>query len=137
MEVSLKTTLLSREQILGVQDLSFEDVDVPEWGGVVRVKMLTGTERDQFEQELVVRHGKKTSVNLANIRARLVALCMVDADGALLFTEKDVAALGRKSAMALNRVFEVAQRLNGLTEQDIEELEGNSETGQSDDSISG
>lgn len=132
----MKTTLLSRDQILGIQDLSFEDVPVPEWGGTVRIGMLTGTERDAFEQQLVTRQGKKTSVNLDNIRARLVALCAIGENGERLFSEKDVAQLGRKSAIALNRVFEVAQRLNGLTEEDIEELAGNSGGGQSEDSTS-
>lgn len=133
----MKTTqLLTREQIFGAVDLSFEDVDVPEWGGTVRVGMLTGTERDAFEQEVVVRQGKKTQLNLANIRARLVALAVVDGEGQRVFNEGDVKALGRKSALALNRVFEVAQRINGLTEEDMGELAGNSESGQSDDSIS-
>lgn len=129
--------LLTREQILGVEDLGHEDVNVPEWGGVVRVGMLTGAERDAFEQAIVVRQGKKTHMNLDNIRARLVALCVVDGDGQRVFSETDVKALGRKSAVALNRVFEVAQRLNGLTDEDMEELAGNLETGQSDGSISG
>lgn len=128
--------LLTREQILGVEDLGHEDVNVPEWGGVVRVGMLTGTERDAFEQVIVVRQGKKTHMNLDNIRARLVALCVVDGDGQRVFSETDVKALGRKSAVALNRVFEVAQRLNGLTDEDMEELAGNLETGQSGDSTS-
>ena len=48
----------------------------------------------------------------------------------------DVKALGKKSSLALNRVFEVAQRLNGLTERDMEELAGNSKSDRSDDSIS-
>jgi len=131
------TQLLTREQILGVEDLGFEDVDVPEWGGVVGVGMMTGAERDSFEQEIVTRQGKKVHMNLANIRARLVALCVVDGDGGRVFSEADVKALGRKSAVALNRVFEVAQRINGLTEADMEELAGNLESGQSDGSISG
>lgn len=128
--------LLTKAQILGVADLVHEDVDVPEWGGAVRVQMLTGAERDAFEQEIVTRQGKRVQMNLANVRARLVALCLVDEEGQRVFGESDVKALGRKSALALNRVFEVAQRINGLTEQDMEELAGNSGSGQSEDSIS-
>ena len=128
--------LLSRDQILGAEDLGHEDVAVPEWGGTVRVGMLTGAERDAFEQEIVVRQGKKTVLDLNNVRARLVARCVVDGEGQRVFGESDVKALGRKSAVALNRVFEVAQRLNGLTEQDMEELAGNSANGQSGDSTS-
>ena len=128
--------LLSREQILGAVDLSFEDVAVPEWGGTVRVGMLMGAERDAFEQGLVTRQGKKVQMHLENVRARLVALCVVDGEGQRVFKEEDVKALGRKSALALNRVFEVAQRINGLTEKDMEELAGNSASGQSEDSTS-
>ena len=128
--------LLTKAQILGVADLVHEDVDVPEWGGTVRVQMLTGAERDAFEQEIVTRQGKRVQMNLANVRARLVALCLVDEEGQRVFGESDVKALGRKSALALNRVFEVAQRINGLTEQDIEELAGNSDSDQSGSSTS-
>lgn len=109
--------LLGRDAILGAVDLAHVDVDVPEWGGVVRVRMLTGGERDAFEAGTVVRHGKKIDTNLVNIRARLAALCVVDEAGARVFSEADAEALGQKSAAALNRVFEAARQLNGLTEE--------------------
>ena len=35
-------TLLSRDQILAVQDLKHEDVDVPEWGGSLIVRAPSG-----------------------------------------------------------------------------------------------
>ena len=109
--------LLGREQILGAVDLPTVDVDVPEWGGTVRVRMMTGVERDAFEAATITRHGKKIEQNLANIRARLVALCVVDEKGGRLFSEADAEALGKKSAAALNRVFAAAQQLNALTEE--------------------
>lgn len=39
---------LTREQILGAQDIKSELVDVPEWGegAQVRVGMMSGTARD-------------------------------------------------------------------------------------------
>jgi len=119
--------LLSREQILEAPDLPYEDVDVPEWGGTVRVRGLTGAERDQFEAAILERQRDgRLRVRMENIRARLVALACVDEEGERLFSEQDVAALGRKSAVALQRVFEVAQRLSGLAPQDLEELAKNS-----------
>jgi len=120
-----KPKLLTREAILQAEDLPTEDVEVPEWGGVVRVRGLTGAERDAFEQSIVEQRGKNTRMNLRNIRARLVALTVVDEEGNRLFSDDDVEALGRKSAAALNRVFEVAQRLSGLRPEDVEELAGN------------
>jgi len=129
-------TYLSREQILKVDDLQFEDVEVPEWGGVVRVRGLTGTERDAFEESIIDQRGKKTRVVMANLRAKLVAQSIVDEDGRRLFSERDVGALGEKSAAALQRVFNAAQRLSGISDEDVEELVKNSSDGQSDGSIS-
>ena len=40
--------MLTREQILGLSDLPREEVRIPEWGGVVFVRALTGSERDQL-----------------------------------------------------------------------------------------
>lgn len=127
---------LTRDAILQATDLTFEDVQVPEWGGMVRVRGLTGAERDAFEASVVERQGKQSKLNMTNIRARFVALVVVDGEGKRLFSDADVAALGRKSGVALNRVFEVAQRLSGITETDMSELEKNSAGGQSDGSTS-
>lgn len=134
-------SLLTREQILKADDLPYEDVEVPEWGGVVRVRTLTGAERDAWEQSIITMqaNGKKAPTmqrRLDNLRAKLVARCLIDDAGARLFTDKDIAALGQKSAAALSRVFEVAQRLNGLTENDVEELVENFFDGPNDSSIS-
>ena len=106
-------------------DLAHENVDVPEWGGTVRVRTLTGFERDAFEQSVITRRGKQVDMNLENLRAKLAALTIVDEDGERLFSEADVQALAQKSAAALSRVFTVAQRLNGLTNEDVEELAEN------------
>jgi len=114
---------LGRDDILGADDLPVQEVEVPEWGGVVNVRSMTGYERDQFETSLT--NGKDKSVNLKNIRARLVCLTVVDDNGERLFTDADVDALGRKSAAALDRVFAEAQILNGLRDKDVEELAEN------------
>lgn len=127
---------LTRDAILAAQDLPSADVEVPEWGGTVRVRALTGTERDAFEASIVDASAKGAKVNTRNMRAKLVAASVVDEQGNRIFSDTDIVALGRKSAAALNRVFEVAQRLSGLSETDVEELGKASETGQSGDSPS-
>ncbi len=113
--------LLTREAILSADDLGFELVDVPEWGGKVRIRALSGVERDRFEAEI---SGNGKRLKLDNVRAKLVATCAVDAEGGPLFSKADVTALGRKSAAGLNRVFESAQKLSGLTDGDVDELLG-------------
>lgn len=126
--------MLNREAILGADDLTRERVDVPEWGGEVYVAMLTGRDRDAFEAGCQNDDGSK---NWVNVRARLAVRCIVDEQGQRIFSDADAEALGRKSAAALARVFDVAARLNHLTEKDLEDLEKNSRGGPSAASISG
>lgn len=115
--------LLTREQILAADDCAIETVSVPEWGGEVGVKTLTGAEKDAWESERQTSDG---SFNLENIRASLVAIAACDGDGQRLFTLADVVELGKKSVRALDRVFQAAKKLNGVSEEELDELEGES-----------
>lgn len=132
--------LLTRQQILAADDLKTELVPVPEWGGTVLVRALSGSERDAFEQDIVTfrREGKRTvtDTDLHNVRAKLAVHSIVDESGARLFSIEDIEALGSKSAAALQRVFDVAQRLSGLSDDDVEELAKNSGAGPSAGSTS-
>ncbi len=113
---------LSRDAILESSDLKTESVAVPEWGGEIIISTMTGTARDAWEASLIDKGGK---VNMANIRARLVVACAVDEAGNRLFSDGDAVALGAKSGAALERCAKIAQRINSLTEKDIEEAKGN------------
>ena len=119
-------SLLSKTAILAANDLKSEDIEVPEWGGAVRVRSFTGRERDAFEASMVRGDGKDRKVDLTNMRARLVGLTVIDEAGQRLFTDEEVDLLGAKSGAALDRVFAVAQKLNGLSGADVEELSKNS-----------
>jgi hypothetical protein len=121
---------LTRDAILAAATLRTEEVDVGEWGGVVLVRELRGRERDEWEASLAVQRGKQMVPDVANMRAKLVARCVVNSDLEPVFTQQDVNALGELSASALDRVFEVASRLSGLSEADLEAASGNSGTGQ-------
>jgi len=113
---------LNRDDILKAEDIGRELVPVPEWGGDVYVKGMTGSERDKFESSIVEQRGKKQSINMTNVRAKLASLTICDEQGKRLFTEADIAKLSEKSASALQRVFAIAQRLSGIGDADVEEL---------------
>ena len=118
-----KVFLLDRNSILGADDLQHEDVEVPEWGGSVRVRGLMGSERDEFEASIVVQDGDgKTHVESKQMRARLVSLTVIDERGARLFSKSDVEALGQKSAAALEKVFDVAMKLAGMSKDEVEKI---------------
>jgi hypothetical protein len=126
-------TRLTREAILKADDLPTEVVTVSEWGGEVLVRGLNGTQRDEFEASTITMRGpmgKQQAVpDTANIRAKLVARCIIDEDGEPMFTQSDVHALGQKSSAALDRIFEVASRLSGISKDDLEELGKDSPNG--------
>lgn len=118
-------TFLSREAILGASDIQIETVNVPEWGGKVRVRGLNGSTRNEYEQSLIQQSGQSAKMNMKNATAKLVSLTVVDEEDHNLFEQSDVEALGKKSGAALNRVYEVAARLSGLSDADMEELTKN------------
>lgn len=117
---------LTKEEILAADDIRTEQVSVPEWGGHVFVRVMGGGERDAFEAAFANARTPTRKIGLSDIRARLAALTICSDDGAPLFTDADIAALTKKSAAALERVFIAAQRLNGLTDDDVKDLAGNS-----------
>lgn len=127
---------LSRDDILSASDLPTEDVEVPEWSGVVRVRGLSGKQRDSFEASTLVQRGRTMVPDTANIRAKLCAWTIIGEDGEPLFTQQDVDALGEHSGAALDRVFAVASRLSGMSDEDVAELEKVSGRGRSGGSSS-
>jgi hypothetical protein len=130
--------ILNRDLILAADDMKTIDVEVPEWTpegqevASVRLRTLTGGERDKFESDMIDQRGKSNKMNLVNLRARLVALCAVDESGQRMFGDKEVTLLGSKSASVLDRLFTAAQKLNGMTQQDVEELTEGFEDGQTE-----
>ena len=114
--------LLNKEQILLAKDLPSRDVNVPEWGGTVRVRTMTGLERDSWEASVFEMKGKEVQAKRENYRATLLARCIVDENNNRIFSDKDVLELGRKSALALDRLAEVAHELNGISKKDQDEL---------------
>lgn len=122
-----------REAILSQRTLRRQEVHCPEWGVTFFIREMTGTERDEWDQSLTRGNGK---VDISNIRARLVAQCAVDTEGNRIFSMADAVALGQVSAKALDRCAKVAQKVNGLTEDDLEDAKGNSSGVPSADSTS-
>lgn len=123
------TEILSSEAIVSRVDVQTEDVHVPEWGGTVRLRGLNGEERDAFEESCILTKGtgaKQTrEVVIRGMRARLLVKCMVNAQGDRLFTDAQAPALLKKSGAVLARLFEIAERLSGLSKDDVEEIAGN------------
>lgn len=126
---------LSRDSILTAHDTKTVALAVPEWNGEVYLRVLSGTERDAFEATCQPDpSGRK---NLLNFRARFAVLVIANEKGERLFTDADVAALGKKAAPVLNRIVEAGFALNALSPAEVDALGKTSEPVQSDASGSG
>jgi len=107
-------------------------VDVPEWGGTALLRVMSGTQRDAYEVSIAgsvqPAKGQPRRLNLTNVRARLVACCLVGEDGQPLYDwqdPEDVAALGSMDAAGLDRLFKACQKINGITDEDVQDLAKN------------
>lgn len=104
-----------RKRILAANDIKVEPIEIPEWGGTYYVKVMSGTERDQFEESYA-----EQKMKAFRVRFLVVALC--DEKGERVFGDDDAAELGKKSSVVINRVFEVAWKVNAFTTEAVEEL---------------
>ena len=116
------TMALTREQIVTADDSKTLAVNVPEWGGDVRLRVMTVGERDAYELEY---QRKKNTGGLDDFRSKFLVRCICDDSGQRLFTDADVEKVSRKSAQVVNRLWEVAMKFNDLDESKIEDLAKN------------
>jgi hypothetical protein len=101
--------------ILATDDLVRQQVAVPEWetatgGAPLFVRELTGEERGELEAEWSDGQG-----DLRTMRARLVAACLETEDGQPVFSDTQIAKLGRKSAAVLGRLADAILEISGLS----------------------
>lgn len=120
---------LNKAAILAAGDYKLEKVHVPEWGGDVFIKTISGVDRDRFEEGY-------SEQRMKNFRSRFLVLTLSDENGGRLFTDAEVEELGKKSSLVLNRLFDKAWSLNAFTNEAVEELGNDSTVVPSDGSIS-
>ena len=120
----IKKMKLTKEQILKADDLPTREVEIPEWGGDVKIRSLSGKERDSFENTCQKRK-KGQNIELKGLKVLLLSLTIVNEDNSIMFTEADLEKLNAKSARALNRLFDAVTEMNGIGEDAVEELRKN------------
>lgn len=120
--------LLDKQTILNVDDLPHEDVFVQAWNGTVRVRAMSGKERDNLRAIM-----EASANEISVVHANLLAVTLVDETGAQLFTAGDVDGLRNKCATALDNLFAVAMRLNRMGDKAVDDavknLEGDQNAG--------
>jgi hypothetical protein len=114
--------MLSRDEILSKTSLKKQTVHVPEWGGSIIVSEMNGAARDEWEQSLQDRDSKG---RLISPRAKLIIATVVDEAGNRLFTDADTEQIGKLSSSSLIMICDVAQKLNKLLGEDLDEAKKN------------
>jgi len=133
--------LVTKQQISNAVDRKWEDVDVPEWGGEVRLMALSAADRGYIEAGSVVANGQTPQLKVESLkvyREKLVGMSMVDENFERLYTNKEISAgeLGKKDGAVIERLAAKVQELSGMGRFAQKEAEGNSDAAPSDSSDS-
>lgn len=132
--MTTQANVLTRDAIMKSVDYTVEEVNVPKWGGTVRLRSLTGKGRDEFEAAVTKSSGTPGQVDIRGLKALLLTMTIVDSDDQLVFTKDDVDLINEKSSDVIESLWEVVQKMNGIGEEGLEETEKNSASEVSDSS---
>jgi hypothetical protein len=113
--------LLKRSAFTSIPRKTVE-VEIPELKGFVRLREMNGTERDTFEVSAFRDNGDgKTRIDPMYLRARLVARCLVDEADKRIYGDDEIEQLSQDfPASILGRLFDAAQKLNGVDPAAVE-----------------
>lgn len=114
---------LSREHILGADDIERADVSVPEWApegmdGEEAKVLVRGLTAQQYIGMGFDLRGDGDTIDAEKAKEMMpmiVSMGIIDEDGKRLFTEKDVKTLGEKSFGPIERISSKVLELSGLS----------------------
>lgn len=118
--------LLTAEQILAAaetREVTTKDVSVPELGGKVRVRELSGTMRNRLEATYATIRSGGDSKALDTVTAQIVAACLLDARDRPMLTVNDVKRLAASHPKAVFRLRQAIVDISAIDEDDLGELE--------------
>lgn len=127
-------TLKTKADILAMDEKPVvEKIHVKPWNADIYIRVVSSEAMDAFQSAMYGDSDVDKKIRMKNFRARLAAICICNENGEVLFTEKDVSELGKKSTHAMNIIVKECQRINGITAENKEELLKNSEKTQGED----
>ncbi len=116
---------LSKNQIIAAKDSQPIEVEVPEWGGSILLRPMTGTARNDYEFWAASEHSKNGQSDFRGIRERLIIAHAVDDQGESLFSLDDLEQLSAKNAEVIDRLHNECQKLSGLTAEAVDDAAKN------------
>lgn len=106
------------------------DIAFPEIGETFLLREMNGTEQETFETEqLKVEANGNRSVELKQLKPRLIALCWVDETGVRVYADDEVGMLNDDlPGWVILKLFRAAEALNGLGIGAVEDALKNSDS---------
>ncbi len=123
-----KKYLTNAQEIIAAEDFRFAEVDVPEWGGTVRIRSLSAKQRDTLARKI-------KSDGEAEASEMMVVMCVVDENGQRVFEFKDIERLKAKSTIPIARIVRALGELTTAYEKSAEKFEENFDATPGDDSL--
>lgn len=127
--------LLTKEDYFAAEDLPLVPFPMPEYGLDPEtleergfwIRTMSADERISLE---IAFTDQDPSTEPRKFRTTVVVLCTVDADGEKIFSVDDAAEMLARAAGPFERLCTAICKLNGFTQKDVEDLEGNSDANQ-------
>ncbi len=130
---------LSKQDILAVKDQVIKQLDMSKWWpGSIYICSISAKERGLIEAAAArfkETKGRDDSF-VRNFTLRMAGMAMCDENGKRQFSDDEIPQLSHLNAAAIAYIAEEAQKLAGLTKEDIEALAKNSEGVQPEGSLS-
>ena len=116
--------VLDRRDLLKPLKPYMELVPVPEMGGDVYVRAMSGRERDDFERWLLAERKSDTDIP-EGFRERMLLASLSDENGRPLINEDDISQLMAQPSNVVEALFAAACRINGMGGDALEDKEKN------------
>jgi hypothetical protein len=110
---------LTLDAIKEADDIKNQTVVIPEWGGDILIKSMSGRLRSNLEQKIASNapHG--------DIKMLILLNCCINEDGSRMFKDSDKSWLTEKAAAPLETLFVAICKMSGIGVDAVEEAEGN------------
>lgn len=98
-------------------ELERDEVECPEWGGVVPIRELAASDRTAMTKRLSDGRGKIDWDKIEEFAPFLLVHGVTDADGNLYLTNKNAKALQTRSSKVVDRIAKAIAALSGLSKE--------------------
>lgn len=107
--------LLSIEEVTAVEDITYDVIDIPEWGGKIRIGSITAEDMMEW-----VESNEGEARRTAGLR--LIVKSLVDEEGNRIGAPNLLQVLKKKNNAVCTRIVERILKLNQLNPKASEEL---------------